>query len=141
MSDWMDELLADLPFEQVPSDLAQRVTVRLHAHRRMARIRRQLAIASQAGLVIVGLVLLAPQFQALQGYLRPLEAWNPLQALQTLAESPWQSLLAAGSGVAQASIAPLAPDGVLGLALLVLPAAFGLIALLCQGGYQGRRVG
>jgi hypothetical protein len=140
MSDWMDELLTELPPEPAPPDLGRRIIDELHARRRMARLQRHLVIASQILLAMVGMLLMLPHIRGLPQFLGLLIAWDPWQGLQALARAPWETLITGSSALADASLRPLAVDGMLALTLVALPAAFGLIVLVSRGGYRGRSV-
>ncbi len=139
MSDRLDELLAIMPADPYPEDLADRVQARLvQIRRRSRRIRRvihfSLVVAS-----VVGLWLILPRAETFVATVPDFSLDAVEEWLSALARSPGEVLLNL-SGAVMAWISELASaleiEIVLALGFLTASALYGVITLLSNGASQ-----
>ncbi|HEY48127.1 MAG: hypothetical protein AMJ88_03960 [Anaerolineae bacterium SM23_ 63] len=139
MSDRLDELLAMMPADPYPEDLADRVQARLAQIRRRSRRIRLflhflLVVAS-----VVGLWLIIPQVEMFITTLPDLSLATVEEWLRTLVRSPGEAFLNL-SGTVITWISELASalniEIVLVLGILTASALYGVITLLSNGASQ-----
>jgi hypothetical protein len=139
MSDWMDDLLSDLPSAPTPARLAWRLRARVALERRRIRAVRWAGRIALVGAAAGGLWMMAPSLARLDALVprysvRALGAWaalsleSPPEALGQAADS----LLAWGAGAAQG----LGAGPILALVLITIPALWGLVGLTREGRRQ-----
>jgi len=129
MSDWLDELLGQLPSEPTPEQLIPHVRLRLaRVQRHALRIRRaQGGLAVAAGLMGVGML-----FSGLGGKIDPIAqptAADLERALAAASASPIQALVDLTSQLL-GWVGGLETWLILSLALLALPALYGASRLI-----------
>ena len=129
MSDWLDELLGQLPSEPTPEQLISQVRLRLvRAQRRALRIRRvQGWLAAAAGTLGGGML-----FSGLGGRIAPIAqptAVDLEMALAAASASPIQALVDLSSQLL-GWVGGLETWLILSLALLALPALYGASRLI-----------
>lgn len=137
MTDWLDELLAELPVKPYPLDLAKRVQARLNASRQWDRwvrrgLRSGLLLMSALGLLLVipwlrSLWITMPEISVdgLGAWLRTLEI-SPVEGLQEMYSQAinWQTKIRTS----------IETTVILALVLLMFPAIYFVIHLLDESG-------
>lgn len=139
MSDRLDELLAMLPTDPYPEDLADRVQARLAQIRRRSRRIRSVLHFSLVVVSVVGLWLILPRAETFLTTVPDLSLGAVEEGLSALARSPGEALFNL-SGTVITWISELASaldiEIVLVLGILTASALYGVITLLSNGASQ-----
>lgn len=139
MSDRLDELLAMMPADPYPEDLADRVQARLVLIRRRSRRIRRVLHFSLVVASVVGLWLILPRAETFLTFVPDLSLGTIEEWLGALARSPGEALFNL-SGTVITWISELASgmdiEIVLVLGILTASALYGVITLLSNGASQ-----
>jgi hypothetical protein len=88
MSDWLDEMLSDLPIDESSKDLVKRIQAHIAYHRRRKeRIQNALRVLNAIA-VLVAVLLLVPGFQQLMDFIPSFSSLQLEQAVRSVLESP-----------------------------------------------------
>jgi hypothetical protein len=139
MTDRLDELLAIIPADPYPEDLADRVQTRLAHTRRRSRIIRRVLHFSMVAVSVAGLWLILPRVETFLTTVPDLSLGAVEEWLSALTRSPGEALLNL-SGTVIMWISELASaldiEIVLVLGILTASALYGVITLLSNGASQ-----
>lgn len=139
MTDRLDELLAIMPADPYPEDLADRVQAHLAQTRRRSRRIRRVLHFSMVVASVVGLWLILPRAEPFLTTVSDLSLGSVEELLSALTRSPGEALLNL-SGTVITWISELAYaldiEIVLVLGMLTASALYGVITLLSNGASQ-----
>ena len=139
MTDRLDELLAMMPADPFPEDLADRVQASLAQTRRRSRRIRRVLHFSNVVASVVGLWLIIPRAETFLTTISDLSLGTAEEWLSALIRSPGEALLNL-SGTVITWISELASTLDIGIVLLLgiltASALYGVITLLSNGASQ-----
>jgi hypothetical protein len=88
MSDWLDEMLSDLPIEESSKELIERIQAHIAYHRRWQNKIRTVLRVLNATAVLGAVLLFVPGFKQLMDFIPTFTSLQLEQGIRSLIESP-----------------------------------------------------